>query len=146
MPLTRLYARAAVIVIAFVAVPVVAGPQAQGPSTAPATQPAEAPAPSAKGMGTLVGAVMTHDGQPASELPMRLVEEVPMGMGSGPRGQKITIKFTTDKDGKFEVTNIKPSLYKIIAGHREIGWVYRDVEIAAGNNEALELKLIKVSG
>jgi hypothetical protein len=135
---------AALLVLSTFAVP--ARGQLEGPATAPSTQPAEAPAPANKKLGTISGSVLTHDNQPAAEFPFRLVEEQPIGLGSGPRGNKLTIKFTTDKDGKFEVTDIKPSLYKIIGGNKDTGWVYYDIEILPGQHEKLELKLVKVGG
>jgi hypothetical protein len=71
-------------------------------------------------------------------------KDKPKSGGSGPH-TKIVGRATTDKDGNFTFTDIEPGTYRLVAGNKQIGWIYQDVDVKANEETKLgELKLTKV--
>jgi len=112
----------------------------------------------AEGKGSVSGTAKGEDGKPIAGLSLRLEFDDPVvagthggkdnpksgGGGSTPH-TKIVGRATTDKDGNFTFTDIEPGTYRLVAGNKQIGWIYQDVEIKANEQNKLgELKLVKV--
>jgi len=97
--------------------------------------------------GSVTGRVKDNDGGPAAELLLRIVQDLPIGAGGpgGPR-EKVLAEPVTDKDGVFQVKDLKPGVYRVQAGNREIGWIYQDVEIEPERDIQIDLKLVKIKG
>jgi hypothetical protein len=97
--------------------------------------------------GSVSVRVKNADGEPAVELKLKVVQDLPIGAGGpgGPR-EKVFAEPTTDKDGAFRVADLKPGSYRIQAGNRDIGWIYQDVEIEPEREIQVQLKLVKIKG
>lgn len=119
------------------------------------------------GKGSISGTVKTEAGAPAVGLVIKLEQEIPLTAGTrgGTKGKgksgfgdtgatdlqgnkqqrkKIIGQMATDQTGRFSFTNIEEGAYRLVAGNRSQGWIYRDVEIKANENTDLgELKLVK---
>src|SRR5262245_10303887 len=105
-------------------------------------KPATPPAPKSHAKGSLAVTVTNEDGTPAADVSLRLIREVPIGMGSGGGGGEQLIKsVVTDKDGKFEIKDLKPQAYRLIGGNDGIGWIYSDLEVLPGEQAKLDAKL-----
>jgi len=119
-----------------------------------------------EGKGSVSGTVKAEDGKPVIGLLIKLEQDIPMTAGTrgGSKGKgkssfgdsgaselqtkkprkKILGQTTTDQNGKFSFTNIDEGAARLVAGNRNLGWIYQDVEIKANENTDVgELKLIK---
>ena len=119
--------------------------------------------------GSLGGTVMTHDGKPAVGLTLKLEQTKPMGIrggkgsgkgksgfgnGSGANGLqgddgsggnvKIVARATTDQNGKFTMPNLEVGAYTLVAGNKNMGWIYYPVTIEKDKETRIDdLKLTK---
>jgi hypothetical protein len=115
--------------------------------------------------GSVSGQVLNADGKPLVGLNLRLertdpaTHEGPGGRsviggqsgaselqspGGQQKGIKIVGRATTDREGKFLIKDITPGMATLVGGGRNIGWIYYEVEIIAGQEQKLgEIKLIK---
>ncbi len=109
--------------------------------------------------GSVSGRVVGMDDKPVVGLALRLERFMPMGAGGGKGGKstgsdsgerglnqspfKIIGRATTDKDGKFLMSNVEVGGGTIIGGNNKMGWVYYDVSIEA--NKELKLGDIKLA-
>ena len=66
-------------------------------------------------------------------------------MQGGKQPRKKTIaQGPTDANGKFSFAKLEEGTYRLVAGNRNQGWIYMDVEVNANqNNDVGELKLVK---
>ena len=130
-----------------------AGQSTTGPATAPTTMPATGPAADAgptkpsKNRAWVSGTILGADGKPAVGVVVRAEKNEPMGMGGGP--QKDTgpkdYKATTDENGNFVIKEMHINAYLLVVGNNEIGWIYQELPVAAGQETKLgTLKLTKV--
>jgi hypothetical protein len=122
-----------------------------------------------EGKGSISGTVKSDDGKPVVGLALRLEQDVPIGMNPGGRGKagkgkvsvgdsgarelqgkpnpnvKIVGRATTDQNGNFMFSNIDEGTYRLVAGSKQQGWIYQDVEVKPNEENKLgDMKLIKV--
>jgi hypothetical protein len=50
---------------------------------------------------------------------------------------------TTDANGAFSMTNLKPGDYLLVGGNKSIGFVYHDVSVKPGQTTTVQLTLVK---
>ncbi|HWP40956.1 MAG TPA: carboxypeptidase-like regulatory domain-containing protein, partial [Tepidisphaeraceae bacterium] len=50
---------------------------------------------------------------------------------------------TTDANGAFSMTNLKPGDYLLVGGNKSIGFVYHDVSVQPGQTTTVQLTLVK---
>jgi hypothetical protein len=126
------------------------------PTTAPTTGPATAPAAADTGPATpsknrawVSGTILSTDGKPAVGVLVRVEKQEPMGMGGGGPGGKDTgpkeYRASTDEKGNFLIKEMYINPYIIIAGNNEVGWIYQDLPVTAGQETKLgTVKLTKI--
>jgi protocatechuate 3,4-dioxygenase beta subunit len=102
----------------------------------------------APGKGSISGTVKDGNGKPVVGLQLRLEVDDPVGArrGSGKGGTRIVARATTDQNGNFSFTDLEPGNYRLVAGSKQQGWIYQDVEVRADDQTKLgDLKLTKVN-
>jgi hypothetical protein len=110
----------------------------------------------AEQLGSISGSVIDAEGKAAVGLALRL-EQVSHISVKPPGGnlkhktmQPLQTKpaappvatATTDAQGKFSMTQIKPGSYRLVGGNNSIGWIFQDVTVEAGKEIKLDLKLV----
>jgi hypothetical protein len=98
--------------------------------------------------GSLSGTVRDDSNKPVAGLALRLEQDTPIdakGKGGGkPGATKVIARATTDEKGNFSLPDLAPGTYRLVAGSRNVGWIYMDVTVTAGQETKLgELKLAK---
>ena len=145
MVLTALVAVSLIVLVAPVQ-------SAQTPSTNPTTAPSTAPAAAgptkpAKNRAFVSGTVLDADGKPAVGLTIRVEKNEPFAMGGGPQKDTGPKEYTTttDENGNFLIKDLHINAYMLIAGNQEIGWIYQELVVKAGEETKVgTLKLTKV--
>jgi hypothetical protein len=120
------------------------------PTTAPSTAPAdEGPATPSKNRAWVSGTILGTDGKPAVGVLIRVEKQEPMGMGGGPGGKDTGPKeyrATTDDNGNFLIKEMFINPYIIIAGNNDVGWIYQELPVNAGQETKLgAVKLTKIN-
>ena len=127
----------------------VGGQPTTGPTTAPSTAPADAgPAAPSKNRSWVSGTILGADGKPAVGVVVRVEKQEPMGMGGGGGGKDTGPKeyrATTDDNGQFLIKEMYVNPYLIVAGNNQVGWIYQELPVTAGQETKLgTLKLTKI--
>jgi hypothetical protein len=121
-----------------------------GPTTAPSTAPADTgPATPSKNRAWVSGTILGTDGKPAVGVVVRVEKQEPMGMGGPGPGGKDTgpkeYRATTDDNGNFLIKEMYINPYLIVAGNNDVGWIYQDLPVTAGQETKLgTVKLTKI--
>ena len=150
MALVALIALALVSLLTSPALPA-QDPPTTGPTTAPSTAPADAgPAAPSRNRAWVSGTILGADGKPAASIVVRVEKQEPMGMGGGAGGGKDTGPRTytanTDENGHFLIKEMYINPYLIIVGNNDVGWIYQDLAVTAGQETKLgTLKLTKIN-
>jgi hypothetical protein len=122
------------------------------PSTAPSAPPLPTTAPSPN--GSVRGQIMAPDGRAAAGLSLRLIDWGPVAGGCGPGAEarwrdvdppdrdlkpwnKVIARITTDHHGYFLAHDVPPGYYTLKAGSDEVGWIYEEIEVEAGEETDL---------
>jgi len=126
-----------------------AGQPTTGPTTAPSTAPAdEGPATPSKNRAWVSGTILSTDGKPAVGVVVRVEKQEPMGMGGGGGGKDTGPKeyrATTDENGRFLIKEMYINPYLIVAGNNDVGWIYQELTVTAGQEVKLgTVKLTKI--
>ena len=127
-----------------------AGQPTTGPTTAPSTAPADpGPASPSKNRAWVSGTILSTEGKPAVGVLVRVEKQEPMGMGGGPGGKDTGPKeyrATTDDNGNFLIKEMYINPYMIIAGNNDVGWIYQELAVTAGQEAKLgTVKLTKIN-
>jgi hypothetical protein len=105
--------------------------------------------------GAIQGQVNDASGKPVPNLALRLqrfpqrdLQRNDAGQTPGPAtlqdGRMQTVATaTTDANGKFSMTNLKPGDYVLVGGNKSIGFVYHDVTVQPGQTTTIQVALIK---
>jgi len=117
---------------------------------APAT-----PATAQPQTGAIQGQVNDASGKPVPNFTLRLqrfpqrdLQRNHAGQTPGPAslqdGRMQTVATaTTDSNGKFSMTNLKPGDYVLVGGNKSIGFVYHDVSVQPGQTTTVQVTLVK---
>ena len=113
----------------------------------------------AEQVGSITGSVVDADGKAVAGLELRLerVSHISVKPPGGNLKHKIVQPLqtrpttspvattTTDAQGKFMMTEIRPGSYRLVGGSQAIGWIIQNLTVEAGKETKLNLKLVKAN-